>query len=328
LRTPPGNCLPLWPAAFLPFVLAGCGYVGEPLPPALRIPTVVTDLTALERGSNIDIQFTIPKLTTEGLPVPPNADIELRVGTVTGDFQMPEWVANAERVSEIPRDQPIVHVAYPAQKFYGKTVFVAVRVHSPKGRTVSWSNFGIVSVIPALPVPDQVVASDSPDAVHLTWRANAPEFRIFRKTADATQFAQIGSSTTPVYSDSTIEYGKTYDYQVQSVQKTGDNAYAESESSGVMTFKPTDKFPPAVPTGLTAVPGARTVELAWNRNTERDFASYSVYRNGQKIAGGLTAPAFSDAMVQPATTYQYQITAVDSAGNESAKSTPVESAIP
>ncbi len=55
---------------------------------------------------------------------------------------------------------------------------------------------------------------------------------------------------------------------------------------------------------------------------------YSVYRDGKRIAEGLTAPAFSDRDAQPGVKYQYQVSAVDTAGNESAKSAPVEAAIP
>ena len=94
------------------------------------------------------------------------------------------------------------------------------------------------------------------------------------------------------------------------------------------TIKPVDKFPPAVPGGVTAVPGTRTIELVWNRNTEKDFASYNVYRDGTKIADGLTAPAFSDRDVQPRVKVQYEVSAVDTAGNESARSAAVEATIP
>jgi fibronectin type 3 domain-containing protein len=95
-----------------------------------------------------------------------------------------------------------------------------------------------------------------------------------------------------------------------------------------VTFTPKDKFPPAVPIGLTAVPGTRTIELVWERNGERDFASYSVYRDGKRIADMLGSPAYSDKDVKPGTTYRYQVSAVDSAGNESALSGPAEAAIP
>ena len=131
----------------------------------------------------------------------------------------------------------------------------------------------------------------------------------------------------PAYTDNTIDYGKTYRYLVQSVAKT-DSKYAESDLSTTISFTPTDKFPPAAPTGLSAVPGTRTIELVWDRNTEKDFASYNVYRDGQKIAEGLSAPAYSDKDAQAGTMYQYQVTALDTAGNESAKSPAAATGIP
>jgi fibronectin type 3 domain-containing protein len=207
-------------------------------------------------------------------------------------------------------------------------VIIAVQVLGPKERSAGWSNFESLAVIPALPAPEGLVAADAPDAVHLEWRAAASEFRIFRKASpDDTNFTQIGTSTVPSYTDNTIDYGKTYQYLVQSVAKT-DNKYAESDLPNAISFTPTDKFPPAAPTGLSVVPGTRTIELVWERNTEKDFASYSVYRNGQKIAEGLTAPAYSDKDAQAGVKYRYQVSALDMAGNESAKSPAVESGIP
>ena len=50
-------------------LLYGCGSIGEPLYPALKIPTRVTDLGAVERGNQIDVTFTTPPLTTEGLAI-------------------------------------------------------------------------------------------------------------------------------------------------------------------------------------------------------------------------------------------------------------------
>ena len=84
-------------------------------------------------------------------------------------------------------------------------------------------------------------------------------------------------------------------------------------------IKPKDTFPPAVPAGLSAVPGSRSIELVWERNTEKDLASYRVFRDGKQVAEGLTAPAYSDRDVKPGTKYTYQVSALDNAGNESAK---------
>ena len=50
----------------LALLVTGCGYVGDPLPPALNIPVPVADLNAVQRGDQIIIQFTVPQMTTEG----------------------------------------------------------------------------------------------------------------------------------------------------------------------------------------------------------------------------------------------------------------------
>jgi len=310
-------------------VLAGCGYVGEPLPPALKRPVLATDLSAVEHGSKINVHFTMPTVTTEGLPIRGTPDIELRIGPPGEHFDVHAWERTAERVppSDIRVSNGSASALVDAAGYYGQTVWIGVRVHGPGGRDVGWSRFDILQLVQALPRPEGLEAQDGKDSIRLDWHAGAPLFRIYRKMPAETDWAQIGTSEKPSYSDTTIEYGKTYQYFVQSIEKTGDK-FAESEDSTSVTFTPKDKFPPAVPIGLTAVPGTRTIELVWERNGERDFASYSVYRDGKRIADMLGSPAYSDKDVKPGTTYRYQVSAVDSAGNESALSGPAEAAIP
>ena len=311
-------------AAIAVFV-TGCGYIGDPLPPALRRPLGVTDLAAVQRGSNIVITFTIPQTTTEGLPLHGDEQVDLRVGPPAADVNA--WARGAEHAA-IRATGDTARAEVPASKWYNQTVNIAVNVLGPTGHTYGWSSYVPLMVVPALPKPEGVSAANAPDAVRLTWHAGAPEFRIFRKMPDEAGIGmQIGTSTRPEYTDNTIEYGKTYDYTVQSVEKTA-TGYAESELSATSSFRPKDTFPPAVPTGLTAVPGSRSIDLVWDRNTEKDFASYRVFRDGRQIAEGITAPAFSDRDVKPGTKYRYQVSALDNAGNESAASAAAEAVIP
>ena len=312
------------PAACLTLLLTSCGYIGQPLPPALRRPVVVTDLAVVQRGSNIVIHFTVPKVTTEDLPLNGSEDIELRIGLPNSD--MAAWQRTADRIPVSPRES-LATAEWPASKWYNKTVSIAVNVHGPTGHSAGWSKPEILPVVPALPKPEALAATNAPDAVHLEWHAGAPEFRVFRRLRGDANWSQIGTSPKPSYTDNTIEYGNAYEYMVQSDQKI-DTRYAESDLSDVAAIKPVDTFPPAVPTGLSPVPGTRSIELVWERNTEKDFAGYRVYRDGQKIAEGLTAPAFSDRDAKPGVKYQYQISAVDNAGNESAKSPGAEGMIP
>src|ERR1700680_940744 len=80
-------------------ILGGCGSVGEPLYPALNTPSRVTDLSAVERGDRIDIDFTIPPLTTEGLAHKEIGGVELSVGAVSdAPFNVNNWAGSAARV--------------------------------------------------------------------------------------------------------------------------------------------------------------------------------------------------------------------------------------
>ena len=64
-------------AALLSF---SCGYIGEPLPPALHIPQRVSDLSAIQKGGKILLHFTLPAQTTDNLDIRKPVSVELRVG--------------------------------------------------------------------------------------------------------------------------------------------------------------------------------------------------------------------------------------------------------
>jgi acid phosphatase len=75
---------------------------------------------------------------------------------------------------------------------------------------------------------------------------------------------------------------------------------------------------------LAATAGNAEVSLRWNESTDPDgdSVSYNVYRNGAKV-GSSTTTSFTDTGLTNGTTYNYQVSAVDSPGNESALSSVV-----
>lgn len=318
--------------AALAILNTACGYLGEPLPPALQRPLRVTDLAGVERGSNIVVQFSMPKFTTEGLTILKEQDVELRYGVCpVVPFRFDEWEKASERVKDVPqdlsKDPDVVRVEIPVTKFVGKDLVIGVKVHGPHGRDTGWGNMVAINVVPPLPTPVDLTAKDDPAGVRLDWHATAGHFRVYRRLKSETNWVEIGQSDKPSYVDADIQYGKEYQYFAQTTEKTT-TGQAESEISDIIDFKPTDSFPPAVPTGLTAVPGARSIELLWDRNVEKDLAGYFVYRDGKRIGDKLISPAYSDKAVMPGVTYKYQVSSIDNANNESAKSAVVEAVIP
>ena len=81
-----------------------------------------------------------------------------------------------------------------------------------------------------------------------------------------------------------------------------------------------DTSAPTVPTGLKekSVTGS-TVTMTWNASTDNyDVEYYKIYR-GTTLAGTSETTQFTDTGLLQETTYSYRVSAVDFAGNESAK---------
>jgi hypothetical protein len=316
-----------WGVIALILVLAGCGSIGQPLYPALRIPSPVADLTVLEQGSNLDIAFTIPPLTTEGLPLKEIGGVELRVGpSPSNGWNVDEWVKSSTRVDVPTPEKPgVVQTSIPVNKFVGGEVVVAVRVTNPKGRDAGWSNLKTFDVKPPLADPSNFHVASDPKGVALTWSASGPsQFRILRQAEQEQKPALLATATEPNYIDVSAAFGKGYQYYVQAVR---DNI--ESNVVGPVSITPADIFPPAVPSGLTASIGIGAVELAWSRNTEANFKEYRVLRSEEgapfvEIARGLDAPVYSDHAVQSGKHYRYEVLAVAQNDHASAASAPVE----
>jgi fibronectin type 3 domain-containing protein len=294
----------------------GCGYVGDPLPPALNIPEKITDLRAVQRGDQLFIDFTIPKLTTEGLPIRKLGGVELQVGSTP---------------VEVEPTEGSVQTTVPAREWYGKEVIVRVRLLNSKGRPSEWSNEIAVAVAQPLAMPADLRASPHPKGIAVLWKAAGAEklqYRVFRRAADEKEPLMVATVDRPEYIDAEVTAGKRYEYSVQTFL-----ANAESEVTPPVGVVSKDIFAPAAPSGLTAVASLNTIELGWERNSEADFGHYSVYRaegEGPFIAAGekVEEPAFSDKQITSGKTYRYAVSAVDQAGNEGERTAPVQAQAP
>jgi len=107
----------------------------------------------------------------------------------------------------------------------------------------------------------------------------------------------------------------------------------EGEASPPQCVTPVDKFPPAAPHGLAAVPTAGQISLIWDANNEKDLGGYIVLRG--EAPDGPAAPitaapiketSYRDTTVKPGVRYVYVIVAVDTAtpANTSPQSARVE----
>jgi hypothetical protein len=309
---------------------SGCGYIGEPLPPALHIPERVTDLSASQQGARIVAQFTLPSHTTESLDITKPIRIELRVGPAGTPVQIEVWEAAAKLLEDVATEDPAVKYSLPAAEWIGRDVVIGVKIFSENGRTAGWSNLVTLSVVEPLAQPGDLQVKAVADGVRITWHGPSAHYRIYRRAGDASA-SPIHELDGTEFTDPGAQYGTTYYYSVEAY-RTGGDIHATSQRSAEVEITPEDKFPPPVPTGVAAVVSTSSIELVWEPSAAPDLAGYRIYRAAgagplEKLAETREAPSYTDAKIEPGKSYRYAVTAFDKAGNESEMSGPVTATV-
>lgn len=131
----------------------------------------------------------------------------------------------------------------------------------------------------------------------------------------------VGTSRSTDFSDTDLKDNTSYSYQVSAVDAAGN----ESAKSKTTTFKTLedikDTEKPTTVTNVKASDITNTgLTLNWKAASDNvGVDHYVVYRDGKELKT-VTGTSLKEANLTKDTTYNYQITAVDAAGNESAKS--------
>lgn len=319
--------------------LAGCGYVGPIVPPSAQIPTAVTDLSAAERGDQLNIAFTVPANTTDGIGIREYSNIDLRIGPVPDNLDVNAWAATARHIDVAPppavtrheEARPVaVSKSLPLSDWIGKRIGVAVRTAVRKEDHFSaWSNVVALKVIPPLKPPEARVEATA-GGYALTWLEPQPgaQYRISRQGPNDKQPVELGTTDKSSYTDSSAHWETPYTYTVVAAE---DGAESLPWTSKVQNAA--DIFPPSVPSDLSAFSSSDAIEITWRRSPESDLAGYFVYRSTggapfEKQGALVNVPSYSDHKVEHGKSYRYAVSAIDQKGNESAKSEPVEVAFP
>ncbi|MFC9285405.1 fibronectin type III domain-containing protein [Streptomyces sp. NPDC057052] len=188
---------------------------------------------------------------------------------------------------------------------------------------------GTVDTVKPL-TPTGVSAAYAPTTLKATIRwAKSPEmdlagYRLYRRLAGTTPWTRIAAPATTSFTDSPPATGAGYQYVLRAVDKAGN----ESGSSPLQSVITTDRTPPPVPAGLTATDGPSGISVVWQ--PVAGAAHYYVHRASQimddesapvysKVAT-VTAPSWIDTTAREQLSHLYRVSAVDAAGNVSARS--------
>lgn len=211
----------------------------------------------------------------------------------------------------------------------------AVRGISRDGRPGLPARVKVPLVEPPLP-PASVMADFSERAITLGWippvaMPEGPSIAFNVYPADLGGGPINGAPITdPTFEQPIASFGQEQCFVVRSVSVVL-GVSIESASSEKTCTTPQDKFPPAPPTGLQAVPTAEGISLSWDASPAADLSGYVLLRG--EAPGATLQPltrepiretTYRDTTVTPGVSYVYAVVALDKATppNASAQSAP------
>jgi RHS repeat-associated protein len=192
---------------------------------------------------------------------------------------------------------------------------------------------------PTAPTGLSGIAGNS--VVSLNWTASSESdlagYRVYMSADNGATWdagASTAGSSATSHTVSGLANGVSYRFAVTAVDASG-NESAKSNTVDAMPVKPQtqpDTTAPSAPVGLSGTAGDSVVSLSWTANSESDLAGYKVYLSvdngatwstGTNVAGG-SVTAYSVKGLTNGVPYRFAVTAVDTSGNESAKSNTVD----
>ncbi|MBC8415887.1 MAG: T9SS type A sorting domain-containing protein [Candidatus Cloacimonetes bacterium] len=154
------------------------------------------------------------------------------------------------------------------------------------------------------------------NSVYLTWSPGDRELLSYKVYRDGELIAEVSNTPIPTtyYVDEALDAGE-YSYYVIAVYDEGESDPSDTVSAEIVL---------PIPQNPVAVFNYPMVFVTWDPILgDRDFVSFSVYRNGVEIATGITGTNYPDPDL-PSGTYIYNITAVYDGGWESDPSVDAE----
>jgi hypothetical protein len=357
-------------AIITPLVFTACGSVRPPQPPTLDLPKPPTDLRATRKGDKVILTWTVPTVTTDHQTARSFGStricrgFEPKLEKCTAPVGQAAAVKQASKTSSQTKSSKQKATAsysdiLPATMLAdgpNRSATYAVEVLNADGQGAGLSNQVHILLASTPPAPGDFSARVTAQGVVLAWNGNAlsatPQstrylYRVYRRPEGTQQQGLAGELANDgknsfSFTDSNIEWQKTYEYHVEAVtviaQPNKPEVQVDGDDTPEIKVFADDVFPPAVPSNLQAVfsgPGQQLfVDLIWAPDADADLDGYNVYRreegtSPEKVNKELVkTPAYRDMAVTSGKRYLYSVTAVDLRGNESVHSDEAGESVP
>lgn len=324
--------------------LIGCGKKGDPLPPLRTIAKRTEDLAVHQKGGELVLQMGFPKTTADGRPLPgidaievwelvvPGVDDatkgpQIDAATFARQAQRRLVLRGAELAAMTTGDRLVARLLAPEVGNQPRLLVLAIRslASGEEAEPSAYSNLArLVLRTPPAP-PGGLDAVAAADAVELAWSgpadAAAIGLRVYRRLATERGYGGPVAELPPEadrWRDTKARYGERYIYTVASVGSR--DPLVEGPLATEVEVDYQDRFAPAAPGRLLALPEPGQTRLVWDPSAAEDVASYRVWRQDPRAAWRLVvenvaATEHIDGGLVPGLTYRYRVEAVDARGN-------------
>jgi fibronectin type 3 domain-containing protein len=251
-----------------------------------------------------------------------------------GQARLTRTLRGAELQAAVVGDRLVIRVPAPAPATPAMATTFAIKTVATGGDASAFSNLATAAAAPAPEPPAGLATTPRPNGVEVSWSAATPApqaYRVYRRSAQARGYGEAlhqSPASESTYLDASAKLGDRYVYTVAAVATEAPLVLSPLSAESEVDYQ--DRFPPAAPAGLVALPEGTQVRLRWNAAEAEDTAGYVVFRQdpGGEFHRVTTEPVvaleYLDTGLVAGNTYRYRVAAVDRSGNEGQPGAAVE----
>jgi hypothetical protein len=326
------------------FLVGGCGYKTEPVPPDSIVPKAIEDLRYSVSEKGVSLTWTFPKETIRGTDLTDIATFDVYRAVVPMKDYCPTCPIPFSEAVQVPGG--VVDPESTRQGTYETALLRSGHKYFFKvnARTSWWAaspDSNVVSFVWHIPAkgPEGVTAKGADSSAIVSWQpvtqlmdgeeVSYPMLYQVQRSKDNAGFVSVGDANSATqFVDKGLKNGETYYYKVQSILMVEENPVGGGLSDAV-SVTAIDQTPPGPPTGITVVRTSGGIKIFWDKSREADVKGYRVYRRRAdektaRMIGDVSGvySIFEDVNVSDDESYYYSVTAYDrmETPNESEKS--------
>lgn len=273
--------------------VSGCGYKDDPVPPQHVLPQAINDLRVDLDDQGATLSWAYPRKTVTGGDIEEIDSFELYRAEIPVASYCPTCPVPYSSIIKVPGGMVVPGsgktAVYELHDLRPGNLYI-LKVRSQSGWWQHSQDSNEVSFLWQTPpkTPAGLSCQSGDGRNLLQWQAVselkdggrsevAIRYQLYRGVDGGAMEKLAEPLNATSYTDTAVENGRTYAYQVRSVSTYAQGSVNSGLSESVQAT-PMDTTPPPVPTGLAALRTEIGVKVYWDAVESEDLAGYRIYR--------------------------------------------------